>query len=69
MADNRFEFIKNNYEDAEASRPSLTYWQDAWRRLKKNKLSMIGFVTIIVIVLFAVVGPYFTKYSYSDQKK
>ncbi len=68
MADNRFAFIKNNYEDAEASRPSLTYWQDAWRRLKKNKLSMIGFVTIIVIVLFAVVGPYFTKYSYSDQK-
>ncbi|MBO9600163.1 MAG: ABC transporter permease, partial [Cohnella sp.] len=21
-------------------RPSLTYWQDAWRRLRKNKLAM-----------------------------
>ncbi|QUI24298.1 ABC transporter permease [Vallitalea pronyensis] len=68
MADNRFVFIKNKDEEAETTRPSLTYWQDAWRRLKKNKLSMIGFVTIILIVLFAVVGPYFTQYSYSDQK-
>lgn len=67
MADKRFVFIENNYEDSEVSRPSLTYWQDAWRRLKKNKLAMIGFVSIILIIFFATVGPYLTKYSYSDQ--
>lgn len=49
------------------SRPSLTYWQDAWRRLKQNKLSMIGLVVIIILFLTAIFGPTFSKYSYSDQ--
>ena len=67
MADNRFVFLENNMEDAEKVRPSLTYWQDAWRRLKKNKLSMIGVVTIIIVLLFALFGPYLTPFTYSDQ--
>ncbi|WIF94068.1 ABC transporter permease [Caminicella sporogenes] len=49
------------------ARPSMTYWQDAWRRLKQNKLAMIGLVTIIILFLFAIFGPMFSKYSYSDQ--
>ncbi len=35
--------------------------------LRKNKLSMIGVVTIILVLLFALLGPYFTPFSYSDQ--
>ncbi|MFA9397381.1 MAG: ABC transporter permease subunit [Clostridiaceae bacterium] len=70
-------FDKNNKWDRlpkeskmleQIARPSLTYWQDAWRRLKKNVLSMIGLVVIIVIVLFAVLGPIFSGYSYSKQE-
>ncbi|UUZ85545.1 hypothetical protein LJK88_19730 [Paenibacillus sp. P26] len=30
-------------------RPSLNYWQDAWRRLKKNKLAMFGLIALIVL--------------------
>lgn len=67
MKDNRFEFLEINVEDEEITRPSLTYWQDAWRRLKKHKLAMIGMVLIVFIVLFGTVGPYLTQYSYSDQ--
>lgn len=67
MADEKFRFLDSNAEDVEVSRPSLTYWQDAWRRLKKNKLAMVGFVSIIVIILFGLVGPSFTKYNFSDQ--
>jgi len=48
-------------------RPSMTYWQDAWRRLKKNKLSMIGLVTIILLVLLAVLGPMFSSHDFSRQ--
>lgn len=51
----------------EAIRPSLTYWQDAWRRLKQNKLSVIGMFTVVLILLFGFVGPKFRTYSYSDQ--
>lgn len=67
MADNRFRFVENKAADMEDSRPSLTYWADAWRRLKKNKLSMVGFAAIIFIILFGLVGPFLTPYSYSDQ--
>ena len=49
------------------SRPSLTYWQDAWRRLKKNYLSMIGLFFIILMGLLAILGPFFSNFSYSDQ--
>lgn len=67
MDKNKFIFIEQTGEESETVRPSLTYWQDAWRRLKKNKLSMIGIFTVILIVLFGTIGPSFTDYSYSDQ--
>ena len=34
------------------ARPSLTYWQDAWRRLKQNKLAMFGLFAVIVLILW-----------------
>lgn len=67
MSDERFEFIGNAYEDSESSRPSLTYWQDAWRRLRKNHSSILGLVIVLIILLFGLVGPFLTPYSYSDQ--
>ncbi|HED23965.1 MAG TPA: ABC transporter permease [Firmicutes bacterium] len=52
---------------AEMIRPSITYWQDAWRRLKKNPVAMISLVFILCLLLFAIFGPYLSAYSYSDQ--
>ncbi|GAA0181851.1 hypothetical protein SH2C18_43240 [Clostridium sediminicola] len=67
--DNKFARLdKSKFNKETISRPSLTYWQDAWRRLKKNVLSMIGLITIIVVLLCSVLGPMFSKYSYSDQR-
>ncbi len=48
-------------------RPSMTYRQDAWRRLKKNKLAMIGLYVILLILLIALAGPWLSSLSYSDQ--
>ena len=67
MSKDKFVFIEKKDEDIEEIRPSLTYWQDAWRRLKQNKLSMIGMFTVVLILLFGFVGPKFRSYSYSDQ--
>ncbi len=54
--------------DAQAiARPSLSYAQDAWRRLKKNRMAMIGLVIIGLITLAAIVGPFLCARSYSDQ--
>jgi len=63
----KFVHVTEAEKGVEAIRPSLTYWADAWRRLKKNKLAMAGLIGIILIVLFGVVGPYFSSVTYSDQ--
>ncbi len=48
-------------------RKSLTYWEDVWRRLKHNKLSIFGLIIIVFMVILAVGGPLISKFSYSDQ--
>ena len=47
-------------------RPSMTYWQDAWRRLKKSKVSMVSMAVLILLVLLAIVGPLTNGYTYFD---
>ena len=43
-------------------RKSVSYWADAWRRLKKNTVAMVAMVIVILICLFAFVGPMFVPY-------
>lgn len=63
-----FEFVtKEESSDQEVLRKSLTYWQDAWRRLKNHKLAMTGLVGVILVVLTAIFGPLFFRLTYSDQ--
>jgi len=63
-----FKPVAKDIESAEAIvRPSVTYWQDAWRRLKQNRLAMVGLWVIVAITLIAIFGPMFSPYSYSDQ--
>ena len=48
----------------EIVRPSVSYWQDAWRRLKENKLAITGLVIIVIIALISIFGPMISKYNY-----
>lgn len=50
-------------------RENVSYWKDAWRRLKKNKIAMISLVVIILIMLFAFVGPMLSPYTYDQQMR
>ncbi|MEW9122834.1 MAG: ABC transporter permease [Thermotaleaceae bacterium] len=54
-------------EKEKIARPSMTYWQDAWRRLKQNPMAMWGLIVIIIIFLMAIFGPMMSSLSYSDQ--
>ncbi|MFD1036842.1 ABC transporter permease [Virgibacillus byunsanensis] len=49
------------------SRPSLSYWQDAWKRLIKNKLAMAGLIFLILLGIMAILGPILSPYSVKDQ--
>ncbi len=41
-------------------------WQDAWRRLKKNKLAVFGAIVLIIIVTSSIFVPIFSSYSYDQ---
>lgn len=58
---------KNSLDKENISRKSLTYWQDAWRRLKKNALSMIGLAIVILMALLAIFGPLLATFTYEEQ--
>ncbi|MBS4804288.1 MAG: ABC transporter permease [Clostridium sp.] len=51
-------------------RPSVGYWADAWRRLKGNKVALVSLIMIIIIVIFAFLGPILMEkimgYTYYD---
>lgn len=46
---------------------SLTYVQDSWRRLKKNRIAMISLILLLLIVLLAIFAPFFAPYHYAQQ--
>ena len=50
-------------------RDSVGFWQDGLRRLLKNKVAMISFAFIIIIMFFSFVVPSFYPYSYEQQQK
>lgn len=48
-------------------RPSIKYWPDVWRRLKQNKLAMIGLVIIILMAVMSIVGTEINGFKYYEQ--
>jgi oligopeptide transport system permease protein len=45
-------------EHAELARPSLSYWQDAWQRLRRNPRAVVSLGVVVILVLFALAGPW-----------
>lgn len=48
-------------------RPSLTFLQDGWRRLRSNRVALISLAYIVSIALIAIFTPLFWSYSYEEQ--
>jgi len=42
-------------------------WRDAWHRLRKNRLAVIGGGVLILLSLLCVAGPWFLHFSYQEQ--
>lgn len=47
-------------------RPNETYFQDAWRRLKENKVAMISLWVLVALILISIIGPHLTKFNYRN---
>ncbi|MDD3369110.1 MAG: ABC transporter permease [Lachnospiraceae bacterium] len=57
------DYFQNEKEDTE----EIGFWKASWRRLKDNKIAMFALGVIFVILLFAVIGPMISPYSYDEQ--
>lgn len=61
----KFEIIGcENANADEILRPNMTYWQDAWRRLKQNKVAIFSMILLIIIGIMTIIGPYLTTFKY-----
>ena len=50
-------------------RESTTYWRDAIRRFMKNKVAVASLCMIILIAIFAFIGPMLSPYTYDMQTR
>lgn len=57
---------KDQGEMESISRPSISFWADAWRRLKKNKAAFAGLCIIGLYIVLAVAAPMLSKYTISE---
>lgn len=42
----------------------VSLWQDAWRRLKSNKMAMFGGGILLLIIIACILSPWISPYSY-----
>ena len=48
-------------------RPSLTYWQDAWYKLRHNPVATVGLILLVIYVLLAIFAPILSQYDFGQQ--
>lgn len=54
-------------ESEQVVRPSMSYFQDAWRRLKKNKVAMVSLGFLIFLLLMCIFAPMIYPINYEAQ--
>lgn len=68
LSRDKFKIIGVNNDDADLIvRPNITYWQDAWRRLKKNKVALVSLFVLIVVGIMTLFGPYISGKDFTLQ--
>ena len=61
--------FKNNVEDImiDTNFASQSFWKEVGAQFLKKKSAIFGLIAIIIITIFAILGPGMNDYSYSDQ--
>ncbi len=58
IASSEFQALDRGEPKPRMVRPSLSYWQDAWIRLKANRRALVSLFIVIGLLLFSVAGPW-----------
>lgn len=68
VPEEKFRVVGKNTKKMDAiSRPSLSYAQDAWRRLKSNKVAMVFMGLLVIYIFLAIFAPIFSHYDMATQ--
>jgi len=57
---------KEEREQLVQMRDSTTFWRDAMRRFRRNKVAMLCAGVLVLVAFFAYVGPFFMPYTYDQ---
>ena len=62
------DFVLEVNEDIKTDRnfASQGFWKGVFKRFFKNARAVIGLVIIVLVIIFAIIGPYLNEYKYSD---
>lgn len=67
LTEDMFTFVAADDAGAEKMyAPSISYWQDAWRRLKKNKIAMLSMLFILLLTAVAIIAPMVSTTNHAD---
>lgn len=61
-----FEPLEKSQRPVPTIRKSLTFWQDAWRRIKDNKIALSCLCTLALLCTFSIFVPMISPYTYYD---
>ncbi len=53
-------------ESEKIARPQIGYWQDAWRRLKTNKVAILSLIILVTISIMTIIGPSLSGYDFKE---
>ncbi|GAF79490.1 unnamed protein product, partial [marine sediment metagenome] len=53
-------------ETALLKRPEVNLWKDAFRRLLKNRMAVLGGIIVIVLLILAIFAPYIAPYHFAE---
>ncbi len=56
----------DSQESEKMARPQIGYWQDAWRRLKSNKVAILSLIILTIIIVMTIIGPGISGYAYEE---
>ncbi len=45
----------------------VSLWQDAWHRLRKNKMAVSGLIVLVLLCVVALLTPWIAPYTYQEQ--
>ncbi|MBM6614745.1 ABC transporter permease [Desemzia sp. RIT804] len=73
--DKPIEFLPNDFEFVKDNKAAMidevysgeSFWKAIIRRILKNKGAVLGFISIVIILALALIGPEITGYTYDQQ--